>query len=112
MTTILLRLLRQDVLALGSFFHYAGGFTSPQAYDLTLPEINPIGRLKDALFPNPRMDFYACVEARKAADSPHGQDEQNSADTVDVAPAIEGAQYKPKQIKDVNTNKLKWSPYY
>jgi hypothetical protein len=55
----------QDVLALGSFFHYAGGFFPPAAYDLTLPEISVVGNLKDALFPNPRMDFYACVEARK-----------------------------------------------
>jgi hypothetical protein len=53
------------VLALGSFFHYAGGFSASSAYDLTLPEVSILGKTKDALFPNPRMDFYACVEARK-----------------------------------------------
>jgi len=52
----------EDILAVGSFFHYAEGFTKPEAIDLTLPEINVVGKLKDALFPNPRLDFFACVQ--------------------------------------------------
>ena len=29
-----------------------------------LPEFNPVGKLKDVLFPQPRMDFYAVVRHR------------------------------------------------
>ena len=36
----------EDVLAAGSFFHYAEGFSKPEAFDLTLPETNPVGKLK------------------------------------------------------------------
>ena len=63
----------EDVLALGSFFHFAEGFTKPQAFDLTLPELNMVGQMKDILFPRPRLDFYACVQAKKRKDSPHGK---------------------------------------
>ena len=63
----------EDVLALGSFFHFAEGFTKPQAFDLTLPELNMVGQMKDILFPQPRLDFYACVQAKKRKDSPHGK---------------------------------------
>jgi hypothetical protein len=59
----------KDVLALGSFFHYAEGFTKPEAFDLTLPELNMVGKLKDSLFPQPRLDFYACVQARYIYDN-------------------------------------------
>jgi SAM-dependent methyltransferase len=52
----------EDVLALGSFFHYAGGYSKPEAFDLTLPELNLVGKVKDVLFPQPRLDFYACVQ--------------------------------------------------
>jgi len=36
----------EDTMALGSFFHYAGGFTKPEAFDLTLPEANLVGQFK------------------------------------------------------------------
>jgi SAM-dependent methyltransferase len=36
----------EDVLAAGSFFHYAEGFSKPEAFDLTLPEVNIVGKLK------------------------------------------------------------------
>ena len=36
----------EDVLAAGSFFHYAEGYSKPEAFDLTLPETNPVGKLK------------------------------------------------------------------
>ena len=39
----------EDVLAAGSFFHYAGGFSKPESFDLTLPETNPVGKLKGAI---------------------------------------------------------------
>ena len=39
----------EDVLAAGSFFHYAEGFSKPEAFDLTLPEINVVGKLKGML---------------------------------------------------------------
>lgn len=35
----------EDVLAAGSFFHYADGFSKPQSVDLTLPETNVVGKL-------------------------------------------------------------------
>jgi hypothetical protein len=63
----------EDTLALGSFFHYAEGFNKPAAFDLTLPEFNIVGKIKDVMFPNPRLDFYACVQATKRKDSPHGK---------------------------------------
>mmetsp|Transcript_28521 Transcript_28521/g.27313 ORF Transcript_28521/g.27313 Transcript_28521/m.27313 type:complete len:368 (-) Transcript_28521:178-1281(-) len=55
----------EDVLAAGSFFHYAEGFSKPEAFDLTLPEVNIVGKLKDVFIPQPRLDFYACVQAKK-----------------------------------------------
>ena len=48
----------EDVLAAGSFFHYADGFTRPQSLDLTLPEVNVVGKLKDVFFPQPRLVCY------------------------------------------------------
>jgi len=52
----------KDIVAIGSFFHYAGGYTKAEGFDLTLPELNIVGKLKDLLFPQPRLDFYACVQ--------------------------------------------------
>jgi Methyltransferase domain len=46
----------EDMMACGSFFHYAGGFSKPKAFDLNLPEVNPVGKVKDALFPQPRLE--------------------------------------------------------
>ena len=41
---------------------YTGGFTKPEGFDLTLPELNVVGKLKDKIWPQPRQDFYACVQ--------------------------------------------------
>mmetsp|Transcript_11913 Transcript_11913/g.19903 ORF Transcript_11913/g.19903 Transcript_11913/m.19903 type:complete len:385 (-) Transcript_11913:1852-3006(-) len=107
----------EDVLALGSFFHYAEGYTKPQAYDLTLPELNVVGQLKDVLFPNPRADFYACVEAKKKKKSPHGKpkvgpDDINGDGENNDGPLLEGMRYRPKLTSDPNTVTERLSPYY
>jgi len=103
----------EDVLALGSFFHYCeGGFTKPRAFDLTLPELNPVGKLKDLLFPSPRLDFYACVEARKKTSSPYGRPGSRPP-PEDVPPGrVEGLKYRPKLDRDFVTNKERLSPFY
>ena len=97
-------------MALGSFFHYAEGFTRPKAYDLTLPELNVVGRAKDALFPSPRLDFYACVEARKRRDSPHGP--LTPREPPDTVQRIEGAQYRPKEVENPVTKEKRLGPFY
>jgi hypothetical protein len=85
-----------DVLAAGSFFHYAGGYTKPEGFDLTLPEVNVIGKMKDVFFPEPRLDFYACVQARKRKDSPHGRRGIDEAPPPPSPAREEGAKWKPK----------------
>lgn len=54
------------------------------------------------------------MQAKKLPDSPHGRG--GTIDTgmteENAAAAIEGAQYKPKMIKDANSNKLKLSPFH
>lgn len=97
----------EDVLAAGSFFHYAGGFTKPEAFDLTLPELNPVGRLKDVLFPQPRLDFYACVQARKRKDSPHGKNTVFAEGENEVL----GSEFAPRFKPDSN-NELIYGPFY
>jgi SAM-dependent methyltransferase len=101
----------EDAYTLGSFFHYAGGFSKPQAYDLTLPEVNIVGKMKDVLFPNPRLDFYAVVQATKRKDSPHGRPGSRPADQSDAANPIENEQYKPKYTIDRNGRQRKLTPY-
>ena len=97
------------MLILGSFFHYAGGFTKPDAYDLTLPEVTTVGKLKDLLFPQPRLDFYACVQAKKRKDSPHGAEGKNNEESKEN-PAT-GLRFQPK--KTMNSDDMKsFSPYY
>jgi hypothetical protein len=56
------------VLAAGSFFHYAGGFSKPESFDLTLPETNPVGKLKGTVSlieccvcGGEGEEYYACV---------------------------------------------------
>ena len=97
-------------MALGSFFHYSEGFTRPKAYDLTLPELNVVGRAKDALFPSPRLDFYACVEARKRRDSPHGP--LTPREPPDTVQRIDGAQYRPKELENPVTKEKRLGPFY
>lgn len=95
-----------DVLAAGSFFHYAEGFSKPESFDLTLPEVNVVGKLKDVLFPEPRLDFYACVQARKRKDSPHGRRRGEIEEEIRPPPSPpkeEGTRWKPKvKIGDAN----------
>lgn len=100
----------EDVLALGSFFHYAGGFSKPESFDLTLPELNPVGRLKDALFPQPRLDFYAVVQAKKKKNSPHGK--QPLADNAPTEPVVEGRRYEPRIVKNPVTKDEMLGPFY
>lgn len=105
----------EDVLALGSFFHYAEGFTKPAAYDLQLPELNPVGQLKDLLWPNPRVDFFACVEAKKRKDSPHGgaaAEARRQAALEAGVPDVEGVRFQPKKQADAETRLPKYVPYY
>lgn len=100
----------QDVLALGSFFHYAEGFTKPQAFDLTLPEFNIVGKLKDLIYPEPRMDFYGCVQAKKKKNSPHGVNTIREPEGSE--PRIEGLKYKPKIIVNPVTKEENLGPFY
>jgi hypothetical protein len=51
----------EDVLAAGSFFHYAGGFSKPESFDLTLPETNPVGKLKGTVS---LIECCVCVAGR------------------------------------------------
>ncbi len=107
----------QDVLAAGSFFHYAEGFTAPRSFDLTLPEVSIVGRVKDACFPQPRLDFYALVQARKRKDSPHGPPggrlKAGEGVSVNDAVIIEGREYAPKMMSGWFDKKEKrLSPYY
>ena len=93
----------EDVLAAGSFFHYAGGFNKPKATDLTLPEVSLVGKIKDTLFPSPRLDFYACVQAKKRKDSLHGQ---NTIRDPAGSHRIEGIKFRPKPTKNPNTDEI------
>ena len=102
----------EDTLAIGSFFHYAEGFTKPAAFDLTLPEFNIVGKIKDVLYPNPRVDFYACVQARKKKDSPHGKPDDPRRKEDPGIPEIEGEKYQPKVLEDPVTKERNLAPYY
>jgi SAM-dependent methyltransferase len=95
----------EDILAVGSFFHFAGGFNKPEAFDLTLPELNIVGKIKDVAFPQPRLDFYAVVQARKRKDSPHGKNTVREPAQLEPE-IIEGAQYRPKIWDDVDGRTL------
>ena len=100
----------EDVLAAGSFFHYAQGFTKPQAFDLSLPEVNIVGKIKDQFFPQPRLDFYALVQAKKRKDSPHGVNTTREPDGNEQI--IEGAQYAPKIVVNPISRERNLGPYY
>jgi SAM-dependent methyltransferase len=99
----------EDVIACGSFMHYAGGFTKPEAFDLTLPEFSVAGKLKDIFFPRPRLDFYAVVQARKRKNSPHGKVTYDK----EAEPGTEsGLRYKPKLVTNPATKELRPGPFY
>lgn len=99
----------EDVLALSSFFHFAGGFNRAKSFDLTLPEVSLVGKVKDVLFPQPRLDFYACVQARKRKDSPHGAGERKVAENP---PSVEGSRFAPRIQKNIVTGEEKLGPFY
>lgn len=94
------------MLAAGSFFHYANGFAKPQAYDLTLPEMNIVGKVKDALFPSPRLDFYGLVQAKKVSDSLPPQPKDLSP------PVIEGSKFQTKKVINPVTKDETLGPFY
>eukprot|EP00981_Chlorochromonas_danica_P006601 scaffold1438_cov173-Ochromonas_danica.AAC.6 len=96
----------EDVLAAGSFFHYANGFDKPQAYDLTLPEMNIVGKVKDTFFPSPRLDFYGLVQAKKVSDSLPPQPKDLSP------PIIEGSKYQTKKVINPVTKDETLGPFY
>jgi SAM-dependent methyltransferase len=100
----------EDVLALGSFFHYAGGFSKPESIDLTLPELNIVGKCKDVIFPQPRLDFYAVVQAKKKEGSPHGT--QPLPTDAPTEPVEEGLRYKPRVVKNPVTKEEALGPFY
>lgn len=104
----------EDILAAGSFFHYAEGFTKPQAFDLTLPELNIVGQIKDVLFPQPRLDFYAVVQARKRKDSPHGKDTVFVTDPEVIARGneVRGEQFQPRVLPGGSGLEERFGPYY
>ena len=91
-----------------SFFHYAGGFNRATSVDLTLPEVSLVGKIKDALFPQKRLDFYACVQARKRKDSPHGRDKI----VAPTPPSVDGLRWAPRIQKNIVTGEEKLGPFF
>jgi hypothetical protein len=71
-----------------------------------LPELNVVGKLKDVLFPCPRLDFYALVQAKKLRDSLPPQPKDLSE------PVIEGAKYQPKVIVNPASKERNLGPFY
>ena len=93
-------------------FHYANGFTKPEAFDLTLPEFNVIGQIKDVFFPQPRLDFYAVVQAKKKKNSPHGKVNVRDPNNQQTENRIEGARYAPKTFVDPVRKETTTGPFY
>jgi len=79
-------------------------------------------------FPQPRLDFYACVQAKKRKDSPHGAasrsssssssstttdtDDDASSEQKPVEPVIGGLRYKPKIMTNPVTKEELLGPFY
>jgi SAM-dependent methyltransferase len=114
----------EDVYAIGSFFHFAEGYTRPLSFDLTLPESSAIGKLKDIAFPQPRLDFYSVIQARKSKKSSHGK-EKNITETRARSSdsdgyenertkenRIEGMRYAPKVVTNPATKQRRMGPFY
>lgn len=101
----------EDVIALGSFFHYAQGFSRPKIFDLNYPEIQPLGKIKDLLFPNPRLDFYSVVQAKKLKSSPHGRNTTRFKE-YDRGEIVEGQAFEPRSLINYDTNEYVRTPYY
>jgi hypothetical protein len=69
-----------------------------------------VGKFKDVFFPQPRLDFYALVQAKKRKDSPHGID--TPRDPPDTQPIIEGKEFKPKIMTNPFDDERELGPYY
>ena len=80
------------------------------AFDLTLPEVNIVGKMKVIFFPQLRLDFYALVQARKRKDSPHGVNTTREPEGSEQV--IEGSEYQPKISVDSITREKTLTPYY
>ena len=76
----------------------------------SLPEVSAVGKIKDIFFPQPRLDFYALVQAKKRKDSPHGVDTQRPPEGT--GPVEEGVQYKPKVVTNLLSKEQSLGPYY
>jgi hypothetical protein len=60
--------------------------------------------------PQPRLDFYACVQAKKRKDSPHGK---NTIRTPEGSVSeIEGLEFKNKLAVNPGSKKVSLGPYY
>ena len=106
----------EDILALGSFFHFAEGFSKPTSTDLTLPEYTAVGKIKDLFFPQPRLDFFAVIQARKLKSSPHptmGADDKQVTEHADILEnPIVGARYAPRVVTNPATGEQRLGPFY
>jgi hypothetical protein len=69
-----------------------------------------IGKVKDVLFPSPRLDFYAVIQARKRKDSPHGKN--GDVDRQYQDNEIEGKKYQPTVLFDENLGLDTLIPYH
>ena len=80
-----------------------------------MPEVSLAGKVKDALFPQKRLDFYALVQAKKRKDSPHGKWEATGGlrPSLTGPPSVEGLRWAPKeQPPGDSTNEKRLGPFY
>jgi hypothetical protein len=66
--------------------------------------------LSDIFIPQPRLDFYACVQAKKRKDSPHGKNTVRTAEGS--VSEIEGLEFKNKLAVNPGSKKVSLGPYY
>lgn len=64
----------------------------------------------DIFIPQPRLDFYACVQAKKRKDSPHGKNTVRTAEGS--VSEIEGLEFKNKLAVNPGSKKVSLGPYY
>ena len=64
----------------------------------------------DIFIPQPRLDFYACVQAKKRKDSPHGKDTIRTPEGS--VSEIEGIEFKNKLAVNPGSKKVSLGPYY
>ena len=68
-------------------------------------------KIKDILFPSPQTDFYACVQAVKQENSPHGKETQDPNKEIQE-PIILGKKYMPRATKGIISGKKSFGPFY